>query len=126
MSIVSGPGSNCVDTTASRKATYEVAFGTADLAFPGAKRSARCQVPANIEPACFEDNAQSRYENLKLCTPPLPPSFGSDRFGMMLTTRLTDAPDPAAKMAAGEALYAYNVAQTGVDDRQQIGCVATD
>jgi hypothetical protein len=26
----------------------------------------------------------------------------------------------------GKALYAYNVAATGVDDRRPIGCVATD
>lgn len=40
--------------------------------------------------------------------------------------QLTDPPDPAAKAAAGKALYAYNVAQTGVDDRRPIGCVALD
>ena len=45
---------------------------------------------------------------------------------MTPTIQLIDPPDPAAKAAAGEALYAYNVAQTGVDDRRPIGCVATD
>jgi GNAT superfamily N-acetyltransferase len=42
------------------------------------------------------------------------------------TIRLTDPPDPAAKAAAGKALYAYNVAETDIDDRRPIGCVATD
>jgi GNAT superfamily N-acetyltransferase len=45
---------------------------------------------------------------------------------MTPTIQLTDPPDPAAKAAAGEALYSYNVAQTGVDDRRPIGSVATD
>ncbi len=45
---------------------------------------------------------------------------------MTPTIQLTDPPDPAVKEAAGKALYAYNVAQTGVDDRRPIGCVATD
>ncbi len=45
---------------------------------------------------------------------------------MVPTIQLTDLPDPAAKEAAGKALYAHNVAETGVDDRRPIGCVATD
>ena len=39
---------------------------------------------------------------------------------------LTDAPDPAAKDAAGAALYAYNVSRTGVADRRPVAAVATD
>jgi GNAT superfamily N-acetyltransferase len=45
---------------------------------------------------------------------------------MTLAIQLTDPPDPAAKAAAGKSLYAFNVAQTGVDDRQPIDCVAID
>ena len=45
---------------------------------------------------------------------------------MTPTVHLADPPDPVAKEAAGQALYAYNVAQTGVEDRQPIGCIATD
>ncbi len=45
---------------------------------------------------------------------------------MTPTVQLTEPPDPAAKAAAGKALYAYNVAATGVEDRRPIGCVATD
>jgi GNAT superfamily N-acetyltransferase len=45
---------------------------------------------------------------------------------MTPTIQLTDPPNPAAKAAAGKALYAYNVAETGVDDRRPIGCAATD
>lgn len=45
---------------------------------------------------------------------------------MTPTIKLIDAPDPRAKAAAGEALYAYNVAQIGIDDRRPIGCEATD
>ena len=39
---------------------------------------------------------------------------------------LTDTTDPAPKMAAAAALYAYNIAQTGVADRRPIGAVVTD
>lgn len=45
---------------------------------------------------------------------------------MTPTIKLTDPPDPAAKTAAGQALYSYNIAQTGIEDRQPIACVATD
>jgi GNAT superfamily N-acetyltransferase len=46
----------------------------------------------------------------------------------MTTVRvqLANPPDPTAKAAAGDALYAYNVAHTGIDDRQPIAAVAID
>jgi GNAT superfamily N-acetyltransferase len=46
----------------------------------------------------------------------------------MTTVRvqLADPPVPAAKAAAGDALYAYNVAHTGIDDRRQIAALAID
>jgi ribosomal protein S18 acetylase RimI-like enzyme len=43
-----------------------------------------------------------------------------------LVGALEDDPDPAAKQAAAEALYRYNVRQTGVSDRQPIAATATD
>ena len=45
---------------------------------------------------------------------------------MTPTIQLTDPPNPAAEATAGKALYACNVAETGIDDRQPIGCVARD
>jgi GNAT superfamily N-acetyltransferase len=44
----------------------------------------------------------------------------------MVRVQLADPPDPTAKAAAGGALYAYNVARTGIDDRQPIAAVAID
>jgi hypothetical protein len=40
--------------------------------------------------------------------------------------RLAVSPDADGKVASGKALYAYNVAETDVDDRRPINCVATD
>lgn len=39
---------------------------------------------------------------------------------------VSDRPDQTAREAAGAALYRYNVAQTGIDDRRPIGATASD
>ncbi|MBW8724437.1 MAG: GNAT family N-acetyltransferase [Inquilinus limosus] len=43
-----------------------------------------------------------------------------------LVIALDDAPDPAAKHAAGEALYRHNIGQTGLADRRPIAATVTN
>jgi GNAT superfamily N-acetyltransferase len=43
-----------------------------------------------------------------------------------LVVAIEDDPDPAAKQAAGDALYGHNIRQTGVADRRPIATTVTD